>query len=69
MQEVLVDIGDKVTTGQVLARLDTPELLADLHAAKADIAQASATLAQARAEGIMAKAEMESSQISAELRH
>lgn len=67
VQEVFVDIGDKVTTGQVLARLDTPELLAELSAAQADIAQSSATLAQAVAEGIMAKAELQSSQISLDL--
>lgn len=40
--EVRVDVGDKVSKGDVLARLDTRSLQADLRAAQAGVAQAKA---------------------------
>jgi membrane fusion protein (multidrug efflux system) len=43
------DIGDKVTDGQVLAELDTPELDQELDQARAQLLQAQATLVQSRA--------------------
>ena len=48
--EVLVEEGDYVEGGQVLARMDTTELDASLEEAKADIAQADQTVAEAKAE-------------------
>ncbi len=43
----LVDIGDRVVAGQVLAEIDTPELDQQLYQAKATLAQARAARAQA----------------------
>ncbi|WP_438027814.1 efflux RND transporter periplasmic adaptor subunit [Sorangium sp. So ce233] len=45
----LVDIGDKVEEGQVLAEIDTPELDQELAQARAQLVQANAGLVQARA--------------------
>ncbi len=44
-----VDIGDKVTEGQVLAELETPELDQQLAQSRAQLAQANANLLQAKA--------------------
>jgi len=43
------DIGDKVTDGQLLAELDTPELDQELDQARAQLLQAQATLVQSKA--------------------
>ncbi|MGD0527447.1 MAG: efflux RND transporter periplasmic adaptor subunit [Polyangiaceae bacterium] len=43
------DIGDKVTDGQLLAELDTPELDQELDQARAQLVQAQATLVQSQA--------------------
>lgn len=47
--EVLVEEGDMVEKGQVLAIMDTAELLASLERANADVAQAKEASAEARA--------------------
>jgi membrane fusion protein (multidrug efflux system) len=44
-----VDIGDKVTDGQLLAELETPELDQELDQARAQLAQAQAALVQSKA--------------------
>ncbi|MCK6506489.1 efflux RND transporter periplasmic adaptor subunit [Myxococcota bacterium] len=49
IQEVLVDFNDRVTKGQLLARLDTSILEADVQSASANLAVAEAGLAQAEA--------------------
>lgn len=48
--EVLVNEGDMVEAGQVLARMDTAELRAELAAARAAVAQAEENVAEARAQ-------------------
>ncbi len=44
-----VDIGDKVTEGQLLAEIETPELDQELEQARAQLAQAQAVLVQSKA--------------------
>jgi RND family efflux transporter MFP subunit len=51
----LVDIGDRVHTGDVLAELDTPELAQQLGQARASLDQEKAALEQARANRDFAK--------------
>ena len=51
-----VDIGDKVTEGQLLAEIDTPELDAQLAQARAQLAQAQAAVEQANAQRDYSKA-------------
>jgi RND family efflux transporter MFP subunit len=51
----LVDIGDHVKAGQLLAEIDTPETDADLAQARAQLAQAKAALAQAKAHADFSK--------------
>jgi RND family efflux transporter MFP subunit len=55
----LVDLGDKVTDGQLLAEVDTPELDAQLEQAKAQQAQAEADVARAEANDSFSKANLE----------
>lgn len=49
VQRWLVDIGDSVAEGQLLAEIETPELDAELDQARAQLAQATAAVAQAKA--------------------
>jgi RND family efflux transporter MFP subunit len=55
----LVDIGDKVDEGQLLAEIDTPELDQELVAARAQLAQAQASIAQSKANRDFAKTSLE----------
>jgi RND family efflux transporter MFP subunit len=50
-----VDLGDKVTEGQLLAELDTPEIDQELVQARAQLAQADAALVQAKANASFSK--------------
>lgn len=70
VKEVLVAEGDTVTAGQVLAKIDTAELEAQLSEAQAAIrqseqqlAQAIALLAQRKSELILAEQELERSKV------
>ena len=54
-----VDIGDRVKQGQVLALIDTPELDAELVAARAQLERAQADVAMRKAEGEFAKLQYE----------
>jgi RND family efflux transporter MFP subunit len=55
----LVDIGDKVTEGQVLAEIDTPELDQEMGQARAELARAQASLVQAKASQELSKLNLE----------
>ncbi len=56
--DVLVNEGDMVKTGQVLAHMDTGELRASLAAAKASIAQAQENVIEARAQIVQRQSEL-----------
>ena len=49
VEEVLVQEGDQVTAGQVLARMDTAELVANRARARAEVASAKQGIAEAKA--------------------
>ena len=49
VQKWLVDIGDKVAEGQLLAEISTPELDQELAQARAEVVSAEATVTQAKA--------------------
>lgn len=53
--QVLVNVGDKVSKGQVLARVSNDSAAADLAEAKAAVAEAEATLAEAKSNGERAR--------------
>lgn len=56
--EILVDEGDFVEAGRLVARLDTAELLAELAAARAQVRKAEAGIARAEAEIALQQAEL-----------
>ncbi len=56
--EVLVNEGDMVDAGQVIARMDTAELEASLAKAEADIAQTKEAVAEARAAIVQRQSEL-----------
>ncbi len=55
----LVDMGDKVTAGQLLAEIETPELDQELEQARAQLAQAQPTLQRSRASRDLANANLQ----------
>jgi HlyD family secretion protein len=61
--EVLVDEGDMVEAGQILARMDTTELEATLERAKADIANAEHNTAEAREQVAQRESDLRLAQI------
>ena len=55
----LVDMGDKVTTGQLLAEIETPELDQELEQARAQLAQAQPTLLRSKASRELSNANLQ----------
>jgi RND family efflux transporter MFP subunit len=62
----LVDIGDRVRSGQVLAEIDAPELDQQIHQAEAAIEQAQAAVEQAQASLEQGKANRELARLTAD---
>jgi multidrug efflux pump subunit AcrA (membrane-fusion protein) len=62
----LVDIGDRVQSGQVLAEIDTPDLDQQLAQARAAAAASEASLAQARSGLLQARATLQHNHATAE---
>jgi len=60
--EVLVDEGDMVDAGQVLARMDTAELEASLAKARAEIAQAEQSVMEAKAQIVQRESQLKYAQ-------
>jgi RND family efflux transporter MFP subunit len=61
----LVDIGDRVRTGQPVAEIDAPELDQQIHQAEAAVAQAQAAIEQAQANLEQGKANHELARVTA----
>ena len=57
LTQVLIEEGDHVKAGQVIARLDDSALRANLHAAQANAQAAQATVAQMQAQHVQAEAD------------
>ncbi|MBF8270665.1 MAG: putative efflux transporter, RND family, MFP subunit, partial [Gammaproteobacteria bacterium] len=55
IEEVLVEVGDAVTAGQLLARMDQSVLLIEIAELEAAVARAEASLAQANADAVRAR--------------
>jgi RND family efflux transporter MFP subunit len=66
IQRRLVDIGDRVKSGQLLAEIDAPELIDQVTQAKAAEKQAEAALDQATANAQQGKTDMELAKIMAQ---
>ena len=64
IRHMLVDIGDRVEQGQLLATLEIPELQADLVKARSDVQTASAERAVARGDLQRAQAGAQLAQLS-----
>lgn len=58
VRRFLVDIGDRVRAGQVLAEIESPEVDQEARQARAELAQSQAAVAQARAEQERARASL-----------
>lgn len=59
MKKLLADIGDRVTAGQLLAQIDTPEVDAQLNEARAAVEQTQANLEKAKIDFALAQTTLE----------
>ena len=66
LQRRMVDIGDRVRTGQPLAEIDAPEVDEQIHQAKADLQQAQAAVEQAVANHERGQADEDLARVTAE---
>ncbi len=66
LDELHANYGDRVAKGQILARIDVPEIVADEKKARADVLQAKAAVARAKALIAASTAEAEAAQSSVE---
>ena len=66
LNEITVDIGDAVRTGQLIARIDVPELEDELRETEAELSARQADLATAKAEHLSAQAELDLRRITHE---
>lgn len=62
----LVDIGDRVSAGQLLAEIETPELDQQLSQARASLAQSQAALEQTRAALVQSRANLKLAEVTLE---
>lgn len=62
----LVDYGDRVKAGQLLAEIDTPELDQQIHQARATLQQSQAALTEARADLDLSKANLNLARLTVE---
>ena len=66
LKNLSVDIGDAVKSGQILAELDAPELVAERHRAQAVVEQVNARLVKAKAVVMVAQAVLEAERAKAD---
>jgi multidrug efflux pump subunit AcrA (membrane-fusion protein) len=66
VQKRMVDLGDRVTAGQTMAELDTPELDQQVAQLRAALAQAQQQLTQARASLVQAEAQRDLAKVTFE---
>ncbi len=64
MKTRLVDIGDRVTKGQLMAELETPELDQQISQARASLAQANSTIQELQADLKLARANLSLAQVT-----
>ena len=64
MKTRLVDIGDRVTKGQLMAELETPELDQQITQARATLAQANSTIRELQADLALARANLSLAQVT-----
>jgi len=62
----LVDYGDRVKTGQLLAEIDTPELDQQIHQARATLSQSQSTLNEVKADLDLTKANLNLARLTVE---
>ncbi|MGZ4789683.1 MAG: efflux RND transporter periplasmic adaptor subunit [Terriglobales bacterium] len=66
IRHISVDIGDRVKAGQVLASLDVPELMAQVHGADAGVRQSQEQISRAKSDVMRAQADYDAAHSQAE---